>query len=163
MWVKHKQTGFTIVELLIVIVVIGILAAITVVAYSGIQSRARFAAYSTDIESIYKAILSYQIDNSSYPANGPSGGCTTNAATGDGNFIAGLAPTYLQKIPPTPNWSSGANYYAYCWTAGGTDYKILRLVPSGSVPAAELSGNVNIDPSRGNRGWGYWSPGGSGI
>ncbi|MDB5168192.1 MAG: Fimbrial protein [Candidatus Saccharibacteria bacterium] len=40
---KKKQTGFTIVELLIVIVVIGILAAITIVAYNGIQDRARLA------------------------------------------------------------------------------------------------------------------------
>ena len=37
---KNKQFGFTIVELLIVIVIIGILAAITVVAYNGIQNRA---------------------------------------------------------------------------------------------------------------------------
>ena len=37
----QKRTGFTIVELLIVIVVIGILAAITIVAFNGIQTRAK--------------------------------------------------------------------------------------------------------------------------
>lgn len=42
-----KQTGFTIVELLIVIVIIGILAAITVVAYNGIQERARSSSGKT--------------------------------------------------------------------------------------------------------------------
>jgi prepilin-type N-terminal cleavage/methylation domain-containing protein len=42
--ISEKQTGFTIVELLIVIVVIGILAAITIVAYNGIQDRARLSA-----------------------------------------------------------------------------------------------------------------------
>jgi prepilin-type N-terminal cleavage/methylation domain-containing protein len=42
--VGKKQAGFTIVELLIVIVVIGILAAITIVAYNGIQDRARLSA-----------------------------------------------------------------------------------------------------------------------
>ena len=48
-----NRSGFTIVELLIVIVVIGILAAITVVAYNGIQERARMAAalaYSSQIK-----------------------------------------------------------------------------------------------------------------
>lgn len=42
--VRPKQTGFTIVELLIVIVVIGILAAITVVAYNGVQEQARHSS-----------------------------------------------------------------------------------------------------------------------
>jgi prepilin-type N-terminal cleavage/methylation domain-containing protein len=50
MWVKNKQqSGFTIVELLIVIVVIGILAAITIVAYNGVQDRARVAAATADL------------------------------------------------------------------------------------------------------------------
>jgi type IV pilus assembly protein PilA len=49
-----KQTGFTIVELLIVIVVIGILAAITVVAYSGIQQRARDAKIASALQSVNK-------------------------------------------------------------------------------------------------------------
>jgi prepilin-type N-terminal cleavage/methylation domain-containing protein len=41
MWAKHNQQGFTIVELLIVIVVIAILAGITIVAYNGIQNKAK--------------------------------------------------------------------------------------------------------------------------
>ncbi len=49
MWAKQKQSGFTIVELLIVIVVIGILAAITIVAYNGVQQRARDAAPKSDL------------------------------------------------------------------------------------------------------------------
>ncbi len=43
MWAKHK--GFTIVELLIVIVIIGILAAITIVAFNGAQQRGRDVLY----------------------------------------------------------------------------------------------------------------------
>lgn len=58
-----KQTGFTIVELLIVIVVIGILAAITVVAYNGIQERARDTQRITDIAAIGRALQLWSIDS----------------------------------------------------------------------------------------------------
>ena len=47
---RPAHRGFTIVELLIVIVVIGILAAITIVAYNGIQQRARTATVQVDMK-----------------------------------------------------------------------------------------------------------------
>ena len=56
MWAKHKQTGFTIVELLIVIVVIAILAAITIVAFNGIQNRANDSAVKSDLANIAKQL-----------------------------------------------------------------------------------------------------------
>lgn len=62
------QTGFTIVELLIVIVVIGILAAITIVAYNGIQSRALAASLQSDLTSASQQIKLFQVDNNNFPA-----------------------------------------------------------------------------------------------
>lgn len=56
---NRASAAFTIVELLIVIVVIGILAAISIVAYNGIQSRARDAQRASDIAVIKKALLAY--------------------------------------------------------------------------------------------------------
>ena len=67
MLIKKQYSGFTIVELLIVIVVIGILAAITIVAFNGIQSRANFAAYKSDIDTLNKAVNLYYADNGAYP------------------------------------------------------------------------------------------------
>ena len=52
---RTSQRGFTIVELLIVVVVIAILATITIVAYNGIQTRATMAKKQTDISSMTKA------------------------------------------------------------------------------------------------------------
>lgn len=55
MWVQ-KQKGFTIVELLIVIVVIGILAAISVVAYNSVTDRANTNKISADLRNLRQAI-----------------------------------------------------------------------------------------------------------
>ena len=65
-----KQTGFTIVELLIVIVVIGILAAITIVAFNGIQDRANDTAVQSDLASIAKKLEIYKatVGSEAYPA-----------------------------------------------------------------------------------------------
>ena len=65
-----RQPAFTIVELLIVIVIIAILAAITVVAYNGLQTRARASAASAALSQARKKLELYKVDNGSYPATG---------------------------------------------------------------------------------------------
>ncbi len=61
--------GFTIVELLIVVVVIAILAAITIVSYNGISNRAKSSAVQATTKQAYNKILAFAADNAdSYPA-----------------------------------------------------------------------------------------------
>lgn len=68
--VVKRTYGFTIVELLIVIVVIGILAAITIVAYNGIQDRARASTLASALSQAAKKLAVYQVDNPDvYPAD----------------------------------------------------------------------------------------------
>lgn len=62
-----SSKGFTIVELLIVIVVIGILAAIVIVAFNGVQNRAKATAGETLAKDIVKKLESYNSVNGAYP------------------------------------------------------------------------------------------------
>jgi prepilin-type N-terminal cleavage/methylation domain-containing protein len=62
-----RQSGFTIVELLIVIVVIGVLAAIVIVAYNGITTGARDSSRMATLTQLQKAIEAYYATNGRYP------------------------------------------------------------------------------------------------
>ena len=57
----RQKNGFTIVELLIVIVVIGILAAITIVAFNGVQKKARVVTLQSDLANSSKLLLSSKV------------------------------------------------------------------------------------------------------
>lgn len=66
---KIYQKGFTVVELLVVIVVIGILASITVVAYNGIQNNGYDASVKSDLSALSKKLDIFYGDNSRFPTS----------------------------------------------------------------------------------------------
>ncbi len=72
---QRGQRGFTIVELLIVIVVIGILAALVLNSFSGVQAKARDVKRDTDIKALSTQLEVFysQAGNGSYPSNGTAG------------------------------------------------------------------------------------------
>ena len=136
-WARRK--GFTIVELLIVIVVIGILAAITIVAYNGIQTRARDTQRASDLSSIVKALEIYRTTNGLYPA------ATSTAGAGsweESNETAGTFMEYLNvsKTPtdPTNNGTYRYRYHRYnagyggCTASRGAYYVLIALFESAS-------------------------------
>lgn len=62
-----KQHGFTIVELLIVIVIIAILAAISIVAFNGVQQRARTTAITSELTQVDRLLQMYKVEYGTYP------------------------------------------------------------------------------------------------
>lgn len=128
MWTSYKNKGFTIVELLIVIVVIAILAAITIVAFNGTQVRARDTARITKVKEISKAIELYQVDNGTYPQildglgwETVCGSQTESWGHCDRNkILADMLAPYM-KIDPTSLSNATQGNYWYHYTSQATD------------------------------------------
>lgn len=113
-----KNKGFTIVELLIVIVVIAILAAISIVAYTGIQQRARDSSRTAAVQQIQKSLEAYRAVHGRYP---PQVSIGTGA-----NVPEGLSPA----------WGSGYEYSVDerdNWMQALVDASIVSEVPRDPV------------------------------
>lgn len=127
---KKTMTGFTIVELLIVIVVIAILATISIVAYNGIQNRANDTAIQSDLNNFAKKVHLAAATTGEFPAGGASR--TGTADSGDSTAFPGFSFT-----PSKGAYMSSVHNLFYCT---GTDtvsgQKIFRIM------ARSKSGNT---------------------
>ena len=108
---KSNQKGFTIVELLIVIVVIGILAALVITTFTGIQKKARDTERTTDIKALHGQIEAYYTQNGRYPTL-----TDMNDTTWRGNNMKGLDVEALKDPKGSASTlvaAAAANGYAY--------------------------------------------------
>lgn len=145
-----KQRGFTIVELLIVIVIIGILASITIVAYNGIQGRARDSARVSDINAIRKALEVYKSFNGEYPDENSAS--WENSYTDPQNFMAALKP-YLGKTPVDPINNTTHYYYYYRYPAGSSSWGVTCPAARGEYYVLGILGLDNSSGTTISPGW----------
>lgn len=162
-----KRTGFTIVELLIVIVVIAILAAITVVSYSGIQQSANNTAIIDAASKSKRMIEAYIAANGSYPYTVDEYVCITTDTTCRRNSGAqGVTPAFdaamatIGSLPrSTPLVSSvrgGVMYnYAPARTVDGisapatVSYYLFGINTNCGLPVLNTDNNTALTASAG--------------
>lgn len=135
---SKKYSGFTLVELLVAMSIIGILSAIVFVNFSGVSGVGRDAQRQSDLRTLQTAVEQYKNKYGRYPAQGCGGSgqwatsqnldstpitFTGNYATCN-NYIADIVPEFISRLPQDPRSGSGLGY-AYLTNTNGTVYKIM--------------------------------------
>lgn len=129
--ILKKDGGFTLLELLIVIVIIGILAVLIVPNLTAGPKRARDAQRKSDLRNVKTALESYFNDNNVYP----------NAA----NYAAlstSLVPGLIKALPADPK--AGNPVYTYTSASPYSSYTLTATCENASDPACPLVGTVHV-------------------
>ncbi len=126
-----KKTGFTLVELMVVISIIGILASIVYANYGAARAAARDDVRKSALKEAQLAIELYKAQYGVYPPQGcgayptyagrgthPSWGCTAD------QYITGLVPDFIAALPEDPI-SEYIDGYGFIYLSTGTDYKLI--------------------------------------
>ena len=136
---RKSTSGFTIVELLIVIVVIGILAAITIVAYNGVQSRAHDTSVQSDLRNIAKKLEVGRVDSltDSYPTTNATIAASVDIKVNKSSYVITPAAAY-NLLLCFPTLTNPTDYVLLAQSKSGKKFYIR-----GSGAITEYTGGVS--------------------
>ena len=112
---RGRQRGFTLIEVMVVIVILGIMAALVVPNLAGRQDQAQVTAAKSDLRALGNALEMYKLDNFNYPSTEQGLEALVTRPSGFPEPRNWQAGGYLRKLPTDP-WG---NPYRYIATGGG--------------------------------------------
>jgi general secretion pathway protein G len=133
-----KQRGFTLIEVMVVVVILGILAALIVPKIMSRPEQARIVKVKQDILAIQSALDLYKLDNGMYPSTDQGLEALVTKPTSAPTPSNWKSDGYLQKLPVDP-WGE-----AYQYLNENEKLRIFSYGPKGKEGNSEI-GNWNID------------------
>lgn len=121
----RRRQGFTLVEILLVVAILGILAGVAVVSLKGRTKSASISATRTSIKAIQTAIDTYEVDNGAYPANIQALLTKTSENNWNGPYI---------KDGRTPKDAWGTEFG---YSIKGESYEIRSAGPDGQMGSSD--------------------------
>ncbi len=106
---KQRARGFTLVEIMVVVVIIGILGALVVPKLLGRTGEARVTAARTDIATMMQALKLYKLDNQRYPSTEQGLQSLITKPTSGPAANGWKAGGYMEKLPKDP-WGNPYQY-----------------------------------------------------
>lgn len=161
---KQYHSAFTLIELLIVVAIIGILAAIAVPNFLNAQSRAMLARTYSDLKALFNGMEMYRIDHNSYVPDYDSGAVPGVSGVSQNEYLTYsklTTPTsYMATIPLDPYFASSATrglhpksspYFQYAGPHSGVESPRAAWKPSGTIYTITSLGPDKAD----QQGWSY--------
>ncbi|MDI2593347.1 type II secretion system major pseudopilin GspG [Pseudomonas sp. N3-W] len=135
----RTQRGFTLIEIMVVVVIIGILGAIVVPQFMSRPDQAKVTAARTDIQAIATALEMYRLDNHNYPSTQQGLEALSKRPVGTPTAKNWSPQGYLKKLPVDP-WGTPYQYLSPGVKAPGYDLYSFGSdgVEGGEGHAAEI-------------------------
>jgi len=124
--VRFHQSAFTLIELLLVLVILAVLAAVVVPKFTNRSEQARITAAKTDISSIETALDAFEVDNGRYPSSDERLDALVTAPAGLTNWHG----PYIKRGVPTDPWGN-AYVYRYPGTNNPNGFDLFSMGPDG--------------------------------
>jgi general secretion pathway protein G len=137
------QRGFTLIEIMVVVIIIGLLAAVVVPQFLGRVDDARIAKAKQDIQALETGLTMFKLDNFSYPTN-EEGLKALVEKPNDPNVKNWRSGGYLKRLPKDP-WG---NDYQYQYPGTHGDIDIFSFGADGQAGGEGVNadiGNWNLD------------------